>query len=1045
MEGSSSRFASAHGRARGGYTPPGVRAAGTVARRALVALLASAFLLTGLGSSALAGSPTGVAPASAAVGQTITRPADTTSGGGGCALPFGVSTTPAKALWQQSAAPKVKAPTATPAALPVQHVRRSASTSHVVPAPGRGTPVTGFAPRITAPSVVVGGSISGTVTGPGGTPLADIQVIAYSESAYAMGATAADGTYSMSAQPDSYLVYFYDLNGAQPAGYYSSSGYTADQHAATAVVVTSGDVSGISVQLPSPIWIKGKVTGPGGVALADITVGAYSEAFNNGNNTVTAADGTYAVALTPGSYVVGFDDYAGSYSSGYYSTGGFTASSASATPVVVTSSDVTGINVQLPLAIHIAGVVTGPGGVPVEGVWVDVESQTFGNAAITDASGHYSVVVVPGTYQVSYFDPAGVYPFGYYSASGFTADPGHASNVVVSSASVNNISVRLPTPIYIRGKVTGPGAVALEGISVGASSDTYFGSTTTANDGTYAISVVAGYYNVSFRDPSDTYASGYYGSAGYTSDPDAAAVVHVTTANVSNISVQLPPALHITGTVTGPGDVPLSGIEVSALSNAFSNGTTTGDDGTYSVVVPQGSYHVEFDDPTGTYVSGYYAEAGFTADALGASPVTVTTADVSGIDVQLPAPIYIRGTVTGPGGDPLGDIAVIATSSIYSGSSSTAADGTYAVSVVAGSYRMTFCDYSGVYAAGYYSATGLTIDANAATPVAVASTDVTGIDVELPLAIHISGTVTGAGGVPLAGIDVWASGDAYGADVMTRADGTYSIVVLPGSYYVGFSDWSRAYQDGYYSTSGFTTDDTAATPVVVGAADVTGIDVQMLPTVLPKAAITSLPIWAATTSISLHWRATAGTYPVAGYDVRVRRAAWNGTFGAYTTWKSGTTSTSATYSGAAGSTYCFSVQAADLYGLTSDWTAETCTAVPLDDRSLSRSSGWTAGTSSSFYKSTYLRTTRYAAKLTRTGVVARRIAIVATSCSGCGTIRVYWGSTLLKTISLNASKTTNKKLFTVVVWSAARSGTLTIKVASSGRKVLIDGVAIRRN
>jgi hypothetical protein len=62
----------------------------------------------------------------------------------------------------------------------------------------------------------------------------------------------------------------------------------------------------------------------------------------------------------------------------------------------------------------------------------------------------------------------------------------------------------------------------------------------------------------------------------------------------------------------------------------------------------------------------------------------------------------------------------------------------------------------------------------------------------------------------------------------------------------------------------------------------------------------------------------------------------------------------------------------------------------------------------------------------------------------CGSIRVYWGSTLLKTISLKSAKTVNKKLITVVAWPAPKTGTLTIKVASSGKKVIIDGVAIRR-
>jgi hypothetical protein len=85
------------------------------------------------------------------------------------------------------------------------------------------------------------------------------------------------------------------------------------------------------------------------------------------------------------------------------------------------------------------------------------------------------------------------------------------------------------------------------------------------------------------------------------------------------------------------------------------------------------------------------------------------------------------------------------------------------------------------------------------------------------------------------------------------------------------------------------------------------------------------------------------------------------------------------------------------------------------------------------------------AKLTRTAVVARRIALLATTFATCGTVKVYWGSTLLRTISLHSVTTVNGKLIAVTTFAWARTGTLVIRVVSSDRKVIIDGVAIRRN
>jgi hypothetical protein len=212
---------------------------------------------------------------------------------------------------------------------------------------------------------------------------------------------------------------------------------------------------------------------------------------------------------------------------------------------------------------------------------------------------------------------------------------------------------------------------------------------------------------------------------------------------------------------------------------------------------------------------------------------------------------------------------------------------------------------------------------------------------------------------------------------------------------------------------------------------------------LPRGVITALPTWLAAASVPLRWGAVGGSSPAASYDLHYRRAAWNGGFGPFVAWRSATPATSATFPVSPGYTYCFSARVRDTLGALSPWTAETCTSIPLDDRSLGRSSGWTAGSSTSFYRATSLRSPVSGAKLVRTGVVARRIAIVVTTCPTCGSVAVYWGSTLLRTISLRSAVTVNRKVIPVATFPSIRSGTLTITVRSSGRAVIIDGVAIR--
>ena len=211
----------------------------------------------------------------------------------------------------------------------------------------------------------------------------------------------------------------------------------------------------------------------------------------------------------------------------------------------------------------------------------------------------------------------------------------------------------------------------------------------------------------------------------------------------------------------------------------------------------------------------------------------------------------------------------------------------------------------------------------------------------------------------------------------------------------------------------------------------------------PTGSITPLAAWLATNTVAVKWGGTPGTNPIATYDVRYRKAAYNAVMPAtYTLWQNATALTTANFTTAPGTTYCFSELARDNAATVSAWTAETCTAAPLDDRSLTKSGTWSAKTGSAYYRSTYLLSTKSGAKLTRTGVRVKRLALVATTCSTCGTVKVYLGTKLLKTVSLKSTATVNEKLITIKTFSAVTAGTLSIKVSTSGKKVMIDGVVI---
>ncbi|MBE3076307.1 MAG: hypothetical protein IMZ75_15465 [Actinobacteria bacterium] len=218
--------------------------------------------------------------------------------------------------------------------------------------------------------------------------------------------------------------------------------------------------------------------------------------------------------------------------------------------------------------------------------------------------------------------------------------------------------------------------------------------------------------------------------------------------------------------------------------------------------------------------------------------------------------------------------------------------------------------------------------------------------------------------------------------------------------------------------------------------------------VAPTLAMTApAALHALTTSLVPAWSAKDAGSGLANVDARWQRAAFNGGFTAAvypSTWQK-TTATRATLSSVApGYTYCFSARARDRAGNLSAWSPPRCSAVALDDRSLTATSGWARVTGSVYYRGTATTTTRSAVTLTRKGVQARRIYLVATKCSTCGTVGVYWNGVLLKKVSLAAASTTRRNVLAVTTFTSVRTGTLSIRTLVNGKSVQIDGVTLVR-
>ena len=199
---------------------------------------------------------------------------------------------------------------------------------------------------------------------------------------------------------------------------------------------------------------------------------------------------------------------------------------------------------------------------------------------------------------------------------------------------------------------------------------------------------------------------------------------------------------------------------------------------------------------------------------------------------------------------------------------------------------------------------------------------------------------------------------------------------------------------------------------------------------------------------------TARTFPVmwGGLDresgvsrVTVQKAPITSTggVGTFTPWASGSSATAQNFAGTPGQTYCFRARNEDRAGnLSAGWTAPSCRVVPWNDTVMTATSGWRRTAIADGYMGTAVATSAKGAALTKT-VRARRVSLVATRCNGCGSVRVLWNGVSIKTISL-ASPTQlphRRQVIPIANWTSIRNGILRLQVTTSGRPVIIEGLA----
>jgi hypothetical protein len=733
------------------------------------------------------------------------------------------------------------------------------------------------------------GGITGSVVGFDGQAVAGVCVTAVGAGRSVTAAAAPDGSFRLAGlTAGSYKLEYRDCTAAgrspiSSAGYLTAwYGGTSSQSTAARVQVTAGQVRHVPVMKLKPVnaaaaiaaeqasfrrelaangrslstaaaaktgTIAGKVTGKG-KPLSSICVLVAAVSAGQAYAGQTSKNGAYTIrGVLPGQYQVIFEPLGLCSSRANWLQQVYRDDNSpfGGTPTNVrirAGHKTAGISAKLRQGGEISGTVTSKSGARLRGICVFADANTGHGQYVnyqtqTAANGSYYLhSLFPGKYSL-YFEIGCGSRSENYAPVTHPLVPIHlgqertVNQVLAAGASVSGVATL--------GSSSG---APLSGICVFASnaSGTVTDNTSTNGSGQYqAIGLTGGTFQVQFSP-------GCNNNGNYTS---VTVTAHTTAGQQTNgIDAVLQPGATISGTITGNGDKPLSGIcVVVAGGNAESSSANFNANGSYYInQLPAGAYQVGFlpgcGNP-GSYAPYWYNNQPSESTA---TSINLTTGESFPLDVQMKPGATISGKVTGTGGNALSGVCVYATpqstGELSQGElpASSNRHGSYSLTNLApGQYVVNFGCGLGPYGEQWFPGAP---DAAAADAVSAPAGRTANINATLQPGGTIKGVVTGQHGHPLSGVCAFAvdtKGNASalsesvlilsigGLPGLTGSRGTYELSGLAaGRYQVSFSPCTGAerYAEQWYRGKA---SPQGATDVTVRAGRTTsGIDARLV-------------------------------------------------------------------------------------------------------------------------------------------------------------------------------------------------------------------------
>jgi hypothetical protein len=322
------------------------------------------------------------------------------------------------------------------------------------------------------------------------------------------------------------------------------------------------------------------------------------------------------------------------------------------------------------------------------------------------------------------------------------------------------------------------------------------GSATTDASGNYGLSLPSGDYRMLAYDLSGVYATTFAGDADSYETTVPIVVGEPTLTRTFNLRRGGTIRGKIAGDSSALANATVAVYNLSGTRRGFS---PTDGGGTYSLVVPPGSYKLVAFDAHGAFAARFYASANTFAAA---DIITIVAQQTQVADMILERAATISGTVTDASTSiPQPGMNVIAYDlfGVLVANVLTETTGQFQLRVPAGSYKLVVTDATQRYATTF---AGDATSFEQTIPLTVSATEIRTV----PLKVQPGGIITGhvsAAGVPLPSMTV----SAFNLDGTTRTssttlpDGSYTLVAPAGDFKFAAYDPATAFATRFYSQS----------------------------------------------------------------------------------------------------------------------------------------------------------------------------------------------------------------------------------------------------